>query len=211
MGIILRVKGATEIRKDTKALIACLLLREVMTGIWVDKITKGDSAHKAGTYQIVRPTRGNKQKVVNAVETIVNGCSGLERKIAYMEINSIWNSKKCFEEIKSLEAHISQINKDHFAELNELKSKATVCVDLIDGLSEKKGLVKYIKLIIATVKFGKCAKKFVKIVKDIFKTSELHVNMELTYNLKVNAVEMEVTTHNEVVDVLTVNKSPEYV
>ena len=94
---------------------------------------------------------------------------------------------------------------------NELKSKATVCVDLIDGLSEKKGLVKYIKLIIATVKFGKCAKKFVKIVKDIFKTSELHVNMELTYNLKANAVEMEVTTHNEVVDVLTVNKAPEYV
>lgn len=208
MGTILKVDG-TEIRKDTKGLIACILLREVMTGIWVEQITKGDFEHKLGSYQIVRPSRGNKQKVIAAVEAIVNGCSGLDRNIAYMEINSIWNHKKCFDEIKALEEHLSKLNTDEFKVLAEFKDKVRVCVDLIDSLSAQKGIMKYIKLIVATVKFAKCGKKFGKLVKDIFEKSSLHVELELSYNLKDNVVEMDVITKNEVVNVVDVNKEAE--
>ena len=204
MGIILRVDG-TEIKKDSKALLACVLLREIMTGIWVEKISKGDFEHKVGTYQIVRPTRGNKQKVIHAIEKIVNGCSGLDRNIAYMEINSIWNGKKCSEETKAIADHIARLNVDEIKALNELKEKFRVCVDLIDGLSEKKGIAKYFKLAIATVKFGKCAKKFAKIVKAMFEKSALHVELELAYNLKANVIEMDVTTDNTVETAQEVN------
>ena len=195
MGIILKVEG-TEIKKDSKALIACILLREIMTGIWVEKISKGDFEHKVGTYQIVRPTRGNKQKIIGAVEKIVNGCSGLDRNIAYMEINSIWNGKRCIEECKAIEEHVKKLNADNLNALKELKENAKVRVDLIDGLSEKKGVVKYFKLILATIKFGKCAKKLSKVAKDMFAKSALDVHLELTYNLKANVVEIDVETDN---------------
>lgn len=204
MGIILKVDG-TEIKKDSKALIACILLREIMTGIWVEKISKGNFEHKVGTYQIVRPTRGNKKKVIKAIENIVNGCSGLERNIAYMEINSIWNGKKCGEETKAIAEHIARLNVDEMRSLSTLKEKTRVCVDLIDGISESKGVTKYFKLAVATFKFIKCAKKFSKIAKIMFKKSGLAVELELSYNLKANAVEMEVTTTNTVISAQEVN------
>ena len=195
MGIILKVEG-TEIKKDSKALIACILLREIMTGIWVEKISKGDFEHKVGTYQIIRPARGNKQKIIGAVEKIVNGCSGLDRNIAYMEINSIWNGKKCIEEVRAIEDHLKVLNADEIKALNELKEKSRVCVDLIDGLSEKKGIAKYFKLAVATFKFGKCAKKLAKIIKDMFAKSTLDIHMEFSYNLKANVIEIDVETDN---------------
>lgn len=204
MGIIVKVEG-TELRKDTKAIIACILLREIMTGIWVEKVTKTDSEHKAGTYQIVRPTRGHKQKVVGAVEKIVNGCSGLDRHIAYMEINSIWNGKKCFAEVEALEGHIKNVNAEDMAILADAKVKARTCVELMDELSAKKGIMKYIKLILATVKFGKCAKNLGKLVKSMFAKSELHLEFDLTYNLKDNIIEIETNVLNEVVSPAQLN------
>ena len=204
MGIILKVEG-TEIKKDSKALIACVLLREIMTGVWVEKISKGDFEHKVGTYQIVRPTRGNKQKIISAVEKIVNGCSGLDRNIAYMEINSIWNGKRCIEEFKAIEDHVKRLNVDDLNALKEFKEKSRVCVDLIDGLSEKKGIVKYFKLAIATFKFGKCAKQFAKIVKEMFAKSTLDVHLELSYNLKTNVIEIDVETDNLVISPLDID------
>lgn len=209
MGIIVKV-NSTEMRKDSRGIIACLLLREIMTGIWVEKISKGDFEHKVGTYQIVRPTRGNKQKVIDAVETIVNGCSGLDRKIAYMEVNSIWNGKKCFDVVEALESHIAKLNVDDFKELKELKEKSRVCVELLDGLSEKKGITKYIKLIVATIKFGKYAKKFAKLVKSIFAKSHLDISLELSYNLRTGSVEIDAVTKNEKIPCGDINKQSDW-
>ena len=37
MGTILKVNG-TEIKNDTSALIACILMRNIMEGIWVERL-----------------------------------------------------------------------------------------------------------------------------------------------------------------------------
>lgn len=196
MGTILKVNG-TEIKNDTSALIACILMRNIMEGIWVERLNKGDSEHKAGTYQIVRPSRGGKQKVIEAVEKIVNGCSGLERNIAYMEINAIWNGRKCCNELEALEKHVATLGLVDSNNLKLVKDDIRECVDIIDSTSETKGIAKFIKLAIMYIKFGRAAKKFVKLVKSLFKTHNFTVDLDINYNLKRNVVEMDVEVNNK--------------
>lgn len=200
MGSIMKVTG-TEMKNDTKALIACILMREIMKGVWVEKVTKGDFEHKLGSYQIFKPTRGHKQKIIKAVEDIVNGCKGLDRHIAYMEINSIWNGKKCIDEMKALEAYTLKASEKEFAALQDIKVTLNHYADLIDVISESEGLTKCFKLFVATYKFNKCAKKFSGVIKSIFANSKLDVEIKTSYNLKDNVTEMKVATHNEQVSI----------
>ena len=198
MGSIMRVTG-TEMKNDTKALIACVLMREIMKGVWVEKVTKGDFEHKLGSYQIFKPTRGHKQKIIKAVEDVVNGCKGLDRHIAYMEINSIWNGKKCIDEMKALEVHVLKASEKEFVTLQDVKASMNHYADLIDAISESEGLTKCFKLFVATYKFNKSAKKFTKVVKSIFGNSYLDVNIKTVYNLKNNVAEMTIATTNVVI------------
>ena len=198
MGTILKVNG-TEIKNDTSALIACILMRNIMEGIWVERLVKGEPEHKAGTYQIVRPSRGGKQKVIEAVEKIVNGCSGLDRNIAYMEINAIWNGRKCCTELETLEKHIEIISKVDYLDLAPIKDNIRECVEIIDSTSETKGIMKFLKLVVMYIKFGRAAKKFVKTVKSLFKTHNFSVDLDISYNLKRNVVELEVEVSNTVI------------